>query len=100
MQTTYDKAVKVANSQYFGHKVWSLKQGEKQNPKPHQWFTVEGEFFNLEFDPVVGEIHLNLHSKLNIITECLVEELSEMNCLRNDLEPFMEDIVKELNSEL
>ena len=45
-----------------------------------------GEYFTLDYQPSVEGIQIHAHEKLDIIVECLMEELSEMSSIREQLE--------------
>lgn len=56
-------------------------------------FTLEGEYFTLEFQPPLA-IRLHSHEQIDVIIECMMEELAEMTCMVEQLRPFMDEIVK------
>jgi hypothetical protein len=47
---------------------------------------LEGEYFTLDYQPSVEGIQIHAHEKTDIIVECMMEELSEMSIIREQLE--------------
>ena len=58
-------------------------------------FTIEGEYFTLDFQPVLKHIQIHAHEKIDVIVECLMYELDEMTCMLESLQPYMDEVVKE-----
>lgn len=84
----YKEALEKANSQLFGLTEVTLTElGDSS-------FTIEGEYFTLDFQPVLEHIQIHAHEKTDIIVECLVYELDEMTCMLESLQPYMNEIVK------
>lgn len=88
----YDKALEIANSPLFGFKLTEYHERES--------FEVIGEYFTLEFEPMIDGIQIHAHEKTDIIVECVMEELAEMISIREQLEPLMDEIVEKYNKEL
>ena len=85
MNTPYKEALKKANSQLFGLTVTELDDNS---------FTLEGEYFTLEFQPSVEYVQIHSHEQIDVIIECMMEELAEMTCMVEQLQPYMKAIVK------
>ena len=81
----YKEALKKANNQLFGLTVTELDDSS---------FTLEGEYFTLEFQPSVEYVQIHSHEQIDVIVECMMEELAEMTCMQEQLRPFMDEIVK------
>ena len=85
MNTPYKEALKKANSQLFGLTVTELDDSS---------FTLEGEYFTLEFQPSVEYVQIHAHEQIDVIVECMMEELAEMTCMLEQLQIYMYQIVK------
>ena len=85
METAYDKAIEATKKQFFGFGFTEIEKG--------RCFELEGEYFTITFDTRLEDVMLNVHEKTDVIAECLMEELAEMNCTMDDLRPFMRQIV-------
>ena len=85
MNSPYKEALKKANSQLFGLTVTEIDDSS---------FTLEGEYFTLDFQPSVEYIQIHAHEKIDVIVECMMEELAEMTCMVEQLQPYMKAIVK------
>ena len=84
MTEAYKKALDVANAQLFGFKLTEYHHRES--------FEVIGQYFTLEFEPMVDGIQLHVHEKTDIIVDCMMEELSEMTAIREKLESITEEL--------
>ncbi|MGB0864726.1 MAG: hypothetical protein ACPGXZ_17530 [Saprospiraceae bacterium] len=84
METIYKKALDVANAELFGFKLTEYRDRES--------FEVIGQYFTLEFEPMVDGIQLHVHEKTDIIVDCMMEELADMTYIREQLEPIMEEM--------
>lgn len=73
----------------FGYKINDLTSNNK-----FLLFIIEGKYFNIEFNQQNEEINLNTNQIDNISIEMLSEELAEMNCLVDELEPLMRNLLK------
>ena len=85
MNSPYKEALKKANSQLFGLTVTELDDSS---------FTLEGEYFTLEFQPSVEYVQIHSHEQTDVIVECMMEELAEMTCMLEQLQIYMYQIVK------
>ena len=85
MNTAYKEALKKANSQLFGLTVTELDDSS---------FILEGEYFTLEFQPSVEYVQIHSHEQIDVIVECMMEELAEMTCMVEQLQPYMKAIVE------
>ena len=86
MNVAYKAALEKANSQLFGLTLTELGDSS---------FTIEGEYFTLDFQPVLEHIQIHAHEKTDVIVECLMYELDEMTCMLESLQPYMNEIVRE-----
>ena len=86
MNVAYKAALEKANSQLFGLTLTELDDSS---------FTLEGEYFTLDFQPVLEHIQIHSHEQTDVIVECMMEELAEMTCMQEQLQPYMDEIVKE-----
>ena len=84
MTQAYKKALDVANAELFGFKLTEYHDRES--------FEVIGQYFTLEFEPMVDGIQLHVHEKTDVIVECMMEELADMTYIREQLEPIMEEL--------
>lgn len=84
MTEAYKKALDVANSELFGFKLTEYHDRES--------FEVIGQYFTLEFEPMVDGIQLHVHEKTDVIVDCMMEELSEMTAIREKLESITEEL--------
>lgn len=84
METIYKKALDAANAELFGFKLTEYPDRES--------FEVIGQYFTLEFEPMVDGIQLHVHEKTDIIVECMMEELAEMTAIREKLESITEEL--------
>lgn len=80
----YKEALKKANSQLFGLTVTELDDSS---------FLLEGEYFTLEFQPSVEYVQIHSHEQRDVIVECMMEELAEMTCMLEQLQPIMNRVV-------
>ena len=84
----YKEAIKLANSQLFE----LTEHGDNS-------FVLEGEYFTLDFRPMHADIQLHTHEKIDVIVECMMEELAEMTVISEQLRPFMRALVESSNKE-
>ncbi len=84
----YKEAIKLANSQLF-----ELTEHSDNS------FVLEGEYFTLDFRPMHADIQLHVHEKIDVIVECMMEELAEMTVISEQLRPFMRALVESSNKE-
>ena len=89
MNKVYKEALEKANSQLFGLTLTEL--GDES-------FTIEGEYFTLDFQPVLEHIQIHAHEKTDIVVECLMYELDEMTCILESLQPYMDKLYNTLIS--
>lgn len=83
MKTAYDRALELVNSNLYGLEL--IEIGDDS-------FLVEGVYFTLDFQPIVGDIQLHVSEKTDIIIDSMMEELAEMTVLKEQLQPFMDEI--------
>jgi hypothetical protein len=83
MEEIYKKALKVANSEFFSFKL---------NELGDQSFELEGEYFTLDFQPMVEGVQLHVHEKTDVLVDPMMEELAEMTIIREKLEPLLEKL--------
>lgn len=83
METIYKKALQAANSELFGFKLIEL--GDES-------FVLEGEYFTLDYQPIVEGVQLHVHEKTDVIVECMMEELAEMTAIREKLESITKEL--------
>lgn len=79
----YAKALDVVSSELFGFKL--------TEDADHESFEVTGQYFTLEYEPVVEGIQLHVHEKTDVIVDCMMEELAEMTCIREKLEHVIDN---------
>ena len=84
MNKQYKAALKKANSQMFGLTLTELGD---------ECFTLEGEYFTLDFQPTVENIQIHVHEKTDIIIECMMEELADVTCMQNQLQPYLDELI-------
>ena len=84
----YKEAIKLANSQLFE----LTEHGDNS-------FVLEGEYFTLDFRPMHADIQLHVHEKIDVIVECMMEELAEMTVISEQLRPFMNKLVESYDEE-
>ena len=89
MNKVYKEALEKANSQLFGLTLTEL--GDES-------FTIEGEYFTLDFQPLLKYIQIHAHEKTDVIVECLTYELDEMTCTQEQLQPYMDKLYNTLIS--